>query len=78
MLPRAEFAQFGSAFGIIGSICWIILAPLCGFSLDHLHHHYRYTFLMSFGLSLAGIFLLLILHRKFTALGGPKNYVPPE
>ena len=78
LLPRAEFAQFASAGGILGNLSWIILAPIAGFLLDHLHHDYRYTFFMGSALALAALAACLILHGKFMALGGPRHYAAPE
>ncbi|MCE0499655.1 MAG: MFS transporter [Methylacidiphilales bacterium] len=78
LLPRAEFAQFASAGGLLYSVSWILLPPLIGIFLDHTHHNYRYTFLMGAYLGFLGSAALLVLHSKFMALGGPKNYVPPE
>jgi MFS family permease len=78
LLPKAEFAQFASAGGIIANISWMMLAPVAGIFLDHVHHDYRYTFFMGFGLAIVGLFGCLVLHGKFMALGGPAHYVAPE
>ena len=78
LLPKAEFAQFSSAGGIIGSLTWMSLAPVAGFFLDHVHHDYRYTFFMGFGLALISLLACLVLHGKFMTLGGPDNFVAPE
>ncbi len=78
LLPKAEFAQFAAAGGIVANVAWMLLAPISGFMLDHLHHDYRYTFLMGFVLAVLGFIGLCILHAKFMALGGPNHYVAPE
>ncbi|MDD5350111.1 MAG: MFS transporter [Chthoniobacteraceae bacterium] len=78
LLPKAEFAQFASAGGIVSSLAWMLLAPVSGFLLDHLHHDYRYTFFFGLGLTLLGLLGCLVLHGKFMALGGPQHYVAPE
>jgi len=78
MLPKAEFAQFASAGGIVANVVWIMLAPVSGYLLDHLHLGYRYTFFMGFTLSVLGLIGCIIVHGKFMALGGPKHYVAPE
>ncbi len=78
LLPKAEFAQFASAGAIVANLSWIVLAPLAGRFLDHVHHDYRYTFFMGFGLTILGLIGCLVLHRKFMALGGPERYVAPK
>ena len=78
LLPRAKFAQYASALQITLSVGSMILSPLLGVMLDLLHHQYRYTYLLSFGLDGIGLILLMILFQKFRAYGGPNNYVAPE
>lgn len=78
LLPRAEFAQFSSASGIIIALCSMALGPLVGLFLDHAHHNYRYTFLISAFLSLVALIGLVIVHRKFMEHGGPDHYQAPE
>jgi MFS family permease len=78
LLPRESFAQFSSAGGILGSCVGIVFGPVVGAILDHLHHDYRYTFYMSFLLTIVAILCGLVLHTKFMALGGPQNYVAPQ
>ncbi len=78
LLPRAEFAQLSSAGGIIGGIFGMLLSPLVGFCLDHAHHNYRYTFLISGVLSSIALTALIIVHWEFMKLGGPDNYKAPE
>ena len=78
LLPKAEFAQFSSAGGILSSLCAMSMAPAVGLFLDHAHHDYRYTFLMNFYLSIVAVAALMLLYTKFMALGGPDNFAPPE
>ncbi len=77
LFPKAQFAQFASAAGIMGSICYMFLPPLVGMFLDLSGHNYRLTFLMGFGLSVLALGALLVVYRKFQNLGGDKNYVAP-
>lgn len=77
LLPKDNFAQFGSAGGIIGSLCGIVTGPAVGLFLDHMHHNYRLTFFMSSGMATVGLIAGLVLYRKFLALGGPNNYIAP-
>lgn len=78
LFPRTKFAQFASANGIIGAIGFLVMPPLVGLLLDYTGHVYRYTFVIGAGLALAGLAALLVVHRKFMKLGGPKNYIAPE
>jgi MFS family permease len=78
LLPRARFAEISSAGGIIGSIVGIFFSPLIGEFLDHMHHQYRYTLFIGSGITLMALVAFIILHARFMALGGPKNYIAPE
>ena len=78
LLPRAEFAQFSSAGGIIVGIGGMVFTPLVGLCLDLVHHNYRYTFLISTVLSVVALIGLMIVHWEFMKLGGPGNYKAPE
>ena len=77
LLPGLKFAQYVSAGSMLGSICSIIAGPTIGRILDISGNVYRHTFYMSFGITIVALVLNLILHKKFMALGGPKNYVAP-
>ncbi len=68
LLPKAEFAQFASAGGMIAAVAWMLLAPISGFFLDHLNHDYRYTFFMGLGLTFLGL--------AWPAGGSPQVYGP--
>jgi MFS family permease len=78
LLPRARFAEIGSAGGILGSIAGIFFAPSLGSFLDYTHHAYRYTFFISGELTFGTLIAFFIVHQRFMALGGPKHYVAPE
>jgi len=78
LLPRARFAALGSAGGILNSLAGIALPPALGLFLDHTGHAYRYTFHAGFLLALAALGAGFVLHRRFTALGGPSGYRAPE
>jgi len=77
LLPPAEFATFASAGGLINSLTGMCVGPLTGAFLDHANHTYRYTFLISCGLTALALGASLIVHGKFMALGGPRHYVAP-
>jgi MFS family permease len=78
LLPRGNFAVINSAGGILGSITGIFFAPIVGRFLDMTHHDYHYTFFINAELTLATLIAFYAVHRRFMALGGPKNYVAPE
>jgi MFS family permease len=78
LLPRAKYAEIGSAGGILGSLAGIGMPPLLGTFLDYTHHDYRYTFLAGLVLAAAAVVAYLILYRRFLALGGPAHYRAPE
>jgi len=78
LLPKARFAQFASALGIVICIGSLIIGPLSGALLDHVHHDYRFTFLLGGVFAIAAFLLLLVVYREFLALGGPRHYVAPE
>ncbi|HEY0257557.1 MAG TPA: MFS transporter [Candidatus Methylacidiphilales bacterium] len=78
LLPRDKFAEIGSAGGIIGAVSAMLLAPIVGQFLDYTHHEYRYTFFFSASLTLMALGAFFILHGRFMALGGPRNYIAPE
>lgn len=77
LLPRDKFAQIGSAGGIIACLAGVLFAPGLGVFLDYTNHNYRYTYYIGFVLAGFAVLLNLVLHSKFMALGGPKNYVAP-
>lgn len=78
LFPREKFAQFASAGGIIGAGGYLVMPPLVGVVLDFTGHVYRYTFVASGMLALAGLAALVVVHGKFMKLGGPGHYTAPE
>jgi len=78
LLPRARFAEISSAGGIIGSVVGIFFSPLVGEFLDVMHHQYRYTLFINSGLTVMALIAFIVLHGRFMALGGPRNYIAPE
>lgn len=77
LLPRSKFSQFASAGGIIASITTMTLSPAMGQILDRTDNNYRLTFVAGLLLACLSVVLLVIIHHKFMALGGPKGYVAP-
>jgi len=78
LLPRATFAQFAAAGGMIVSIWNIFVAPYLGHVLDILHSDYHYTYFMSAGFGVVGSILYAFLYIQFLKHGGYKNYVAPD
>jgi len=77
LLPWNRFAQIGSAGGTIGCLIGIGFAPALGVFLDQTHHTYRYIYYVGLVIGALGLLANLVLHHKFVALGGPRNYVAP-
>ena len=78
LLPKGKFAEYFSAIGIVNCVAQIAIGPSLGVFLDVSGHIYRYTYLVSFIFAAACLFVGLLLHRRFVALGGLKSYVAPE
>ena len=78
LFPKASFAQFAAAAGILANLATTLIPPLIGEYLDHAGHIYRYVYLMGSGFAAVGCVLLLVVYVKFLKLGGPKNYVAPS
>jgi hypothetical protein len=77
LLPRGHFAQFASAAQVLTGICSIAFALGSGWFFDRYGPVYRYTYVMGFALSVAGVISLLMVHRGFMRYGGTKAYVAP-
>ncbi len=77
LLPRALFAQFGSAVTIINSACAMLAGPIMGKSLDMLDHNYRYLFVFGGIITLTAALLLYKVYRNFLQHGGDAAYNAP-
>ena len=77
LLPRGHFAQFASAGQVLTAICSIAFALTTGWFFDRHGPVYHKTYTMGFGLSVAGVFSMLMVHRGFMRYGGTKAYVAP-
>ena len=78
LLPKARYGQYASAMGLVVTLTSILLGPLLGTFLDHVNHVYRYSYLLSFWITLLAFGAGLVVYRKFVALGGVTHYAPPE
>lgn len=78
LLPSTKFAQFSSAAGILGALCYMVLPPPLGVLIEYMGRDYRYVFLVGCILALGSLSCYLVVFRKFQALGGDRSFVPPE
>jgi MFS family permease len=78
LYPRLKFAQFASAAFLMQGVLGALVPPGMGLILDASRHNYRLTFVSSGVLATLGLAGLLVVHRQFIQLGGPKSYVPPH
>jgi hypothetical protein len=78
LFPRAKFAQFASAAGILGAVGYMVVPPLIGQYLDRTGEVYRHTFLFSGVLGMLALFGYVIVWFHFKRLGGTKAYRAPE
>jgi MFS family permease len=78
LFPKAKFAQFAAAAGLIAAFFNMGLGPLLGAWLDGLGNQYRFTFVAGAGLALASLGLGFWLHRRWMTLGGRTGYAAPE
>lgn len=77
LLPRARFAQFASAAGIVTGLGTISISPGVGLLLDKSGHDYRLIFLASAVLAFGSLAAGCVVHRRFMRLGGPLHYQAP-
>jgi MFS family permease len=78
LFPRAKFAQFAAAAGLLAALFNMALGPVLGAWLDGLGNQYRYTFLAGSVIAFVSIALGVWLHVRWSALGGRERYVAPE
>ena len=78
LFPKLKFAQFASSAAVISALVNIGFGPALGLLLDGLGRDYHFTIGLSGLLGLAAFGTGLAVYRRFTALGGLKNYSAPE
>lgn len=78
LFPRAKFAQFASAAGIINAIGFICVPPAVGKLLDVTGQVYHYTFVIGGGIAAFGMVAFVVVYRQFKTLGGMTHYTPPS
>lgn len=77
LLPRAKFAQFASAAGLIGAVCSMLLPPALGLFIESMHHNYNYVFILGSILACGSVGAYAVVLSKFRSLGGDRDYHPP-
>ncbi len=77
LVPRALFAQFGSAVGLVNAVFAMIVGPVFGGALDLMNYNYRILFLFGGVITFAAILLLFKVYRNFLAHGGDAAYQAP-
>ncbi|HWP40239.1 MAG TPA: MFS transporter [Tepidisphaeraceae bacterium] len=78
LLPRLKFAQFLAASTVVTSIATMITSLAMGYILDKTNNNYRLTYVASSILAFSALAVMIVVYRKFMALGGPKGYTAPE
>jgi Major Facilitator Superfamily. len=77
LFPRARFAQFASAAGILTSLTNMAIGPVVGSVVDLTGNRYYHTFTIGCLIAATAFAIGLHVHRNFMRLGGPKGYVAP-
>lgn len=78
LLPKVKYGQYASAGNIVSALGTITTGCLTGEFLDHIHHQYRYAYLISSVLAFTGLLAGVVLYAKFKQFGGTEDYVAPE
>ncbi len=77
LYPRAKFAQFFSAAGLVASIGFITIPPMLGAFLDATGRVYRHSMYLGSGVALLGAIIFFMVWQRYQKLGGDKGYSPP-
>lgn len=77
LLPKAKFAQFGAAGGLVGALFGLVVSPLVGIILDWTGSDYRFTFVIGGVFAAIGLVGNFVVLRYYKALGGDAAYVAP-
>ena len=78
LFPRAKFGLHFSAANLVRGLGFVIVPAYVGRILDASGHVYRHTFTASGIVAVAAFVALLLFHRRFMRMGGPKGYIAPE
>ncbi len=78
LLPRARFAQFASAAGLLSATCFMILPPILGAFIQGMNHNYGLVFLIGAVLATLCIGAYTRVFLGFRKHGGDAAYTPPQ
>ncbi|MEO6876444.1 MAG: MFS transporter [Opitutaceae bacterium] len=78
LLARPRFATLDSAKNISGAVGQMVIAPVCGWSLDLSNHDYHYVYVWVSVLAFLSLLATVVVNRYFVRYGGQANYVAPE
>ena len=76
LVPRDKYGQFSSAMAMVSAITLVLANVGGGWFIDKLG--YQYIYVWDFLFTSVGLGLLVWVYIKWKALGGDRNYVPPE
>lgn len=77
LFKKEKFATLNSALVICYSTAQMVIAPVTGAMLDLLENDYRYIYYWASLLTAATFLAMLMVYRRFLALGGTENYQAP-
>lgn len=78
LFPKVTFAQFTAAAAVLAHLGSIALSMLQGPILDSSGNNYSLVWIMGGVLCVSSTICLIVVYRKFLALGGQQGYVPPQ
>jgi MFS family permease len=77
LFPKVTFAQFTAAAAVLAHLGSITLSVVQGAILDFSGSNYSLVWIMGGVLCLGSTACLIVVYRRFLALGGMKGYAPP-
>ncbi|XHR30503.1 MAG: MFS transporter [Chthoniobacteraceae bacterium] len=76
LFPKARYAQFASAGGIVFALAVMVMAPITGVIIDR--SIYRLTFAIGAIFTVLALGAAWFVYVKFKKMGGTAAYQPPE
>ncbi|WP_404425093.1 MFS transporter [Nibricoccus sp. IMCC34717] len=78
LYPKAKFARFDAAAGMLFAVGYMVMPPALGAVLDASGHNYRIAFLAGAILAGLGTLALLATYRAMLKHVGPEGYIAPN